>query len=41
MDVRMPRVDGLEATRRIVSAVPAARVLVLTTFGEDRDVYAA
>lgn len=41
MDVRMPRVDGLEATRRIVSAVPAARVLVLTTFGEERDVYAA
>jgi DNA-binding NarL/FixJ family response regulator len=41
MDVRMPRVDGLEATRRILAAAPGVRVLILTTFGEDRDVYAA
>jgi len=41
MDVRMPRVDGLEATRRISAEAPGARILILTTFGEDRDVYAA
>jgi DNA-binding NarL/FixJ family response regulator len=41
MDVRMPDVDGLEATRRIVASLPAVRVLVLTTFGQERDVYAA
>src|ERR1700683_4271160 len=38
MDIRMPEVDGVEATRRIVSADPAVRVLVLTTF--DLDEYA-
>lgn len=36
MDLRMPRVDGIEATRRIVSAGSRTRVLVLTTFeGEE------
>ena len=38
MDIRMPNTDGIEATRRIVAANPAVRVLVLTTF--DLDEYA-
>jgi DNA-binding NarL/FixJ family response regulator len=41
MDVRMPVMDGIEATRRIVEAAPDARVLVLTTFDLDEYVYAA
>ena len=41
MDLRMPRVDGLEASRRILAARPATRIVVLTTFAEDSDVYAA
>jgi DNA-binding NarL/FixJ family response regulator len=41
MDIRMPELDGLEATRRIVAANRAARVLVLTTFDLDEYVYAA
>lgn len=41
MDIRMPELDGLEATRRILSADPSARVLVLTTFDLDEYVYDA
>ncbi|GAA3455786.1 response regulator [Dactylosporangium matsuzakiense] len=41
MDVRMPVMDGIEATRRIVGAGAAARILVLTTFDLDEYVYAA
>lgn len=38
MDVRMPRMDGIEATRRAVEANPEIRVIILTTF--DLDEYA-
>jgi DNA-binding NarL/FixJ family response regulator len=40
MDVRMPRTDGIAATRRIRAAGAAARVLILTTFDLDEYVYA-
>ena len=41
MDIRMPELDGLEATRRILATDPAARVLILTTFDLDEYVYEA
>ena len=41
MDIRMPEVDGLEATRRILAADPEARVLILTTFDLDEYIYEA
>jgi DNA-binding NarL/FixJ family response regulator len=43
MDIRMPEMDGLEATRRILAAQPAAplRIVILTTFDLDQYVYAA
>ena len=41
MDIRMPELDGLEATRRILAADESARVLILTTFDLDEYVYEA
>jgi DNA-binding NarL/FixJ family response regulator len=41
MDVRMPRLDGVEATRRLVAAGTEARIVILTTFDLDEYVYEA
>jgi DNA-binding NarL/FixJ family response regulator len=41
MDIRMPELDGLEATRRILAAGNDARILILTTFDLDEYVYEA
>ncbi len=41
MDIRMPELNGIEATREIVAADGAAKVLVLTTFDLDEYVYQA
>lgn len=38
MDLSMPEVDGVEATRRITAAHPAVRVVVLTSFADDRHI---
>jgi DNA-binding NarL/FixJ family response regulator len=41
MDIRMPDVDGLQATREILAANPGARILILTTFDLDEYIYEA
>jgi DNA-binding NarL/FixJ family response regulator len=41
MDIRMPRLDGIAATRRLIDHDPALRVLVVTTFDADQNVYEA
>jgi DNA-binding NarL/FixJ family response regulator len=41
MDLRMPRMDGVTATGRILAAHPAVRVLVLTTYDTDADIVRA
>lgn len=41
MDLRMPRCDGVAATRRILEELPGTRVIVLTTYADDESVFAA
>lgn len=41
MDLRMPRLDGITATRRITHAFPATRVVVLTTYADDASIFGA
>ncbi|MFI6793012.1 response regulator [Nonomuraea sp. NPDC050383] len=41
MDIRMPGMDGIEATQMITTGEPAPRVVILTTFDDDDNVYAA
>jgi len=41
MDLRMPVMGGVEATRRVLAAAPGARVVVLTTFEEDEEIFEA
>ncbi|MEJ1973410.1 MAG: response regulator transcription factor [Lacunisphaera sp.] len=41
MDLRMPVMGGVEATRRVLTVLPATRVVVLTTFEEDEEIFEA
>ena len=39
MDIKMPRLDGIQATRQIKEALPATRIVILTTYAEDELVF--
>lgn len=41
MDLRMPQMDGIEATRKIRQADPEARIIALTSYDGDQDIYRA
>lgn len=41
MDIQMPRLDGIAATRRLLAELPATKIIVLTTFDADDKVFAA
>ncbi len=41
MDIKMPRMDGIEATRRIKHALPSVQVVIWTIFGDDQSVFEA
>lgn len=41
MDIQMPRLDGIAATRRVLAELPATKIIVLTTFDTDDKVFAA
>src|SRR5215467_14847075 len=41
MDLRMPVMDGIQATRSIISEFPQARIIVLTTYEGEEDIYRA
>ncbi|HVH62738.1 MAG TPA: response regulator transcription factor [Candidatus Dormibacteraeota bacterium] len=41
MDIKMPNMDGIEATRRIIEALPGTKILILTTFETDSQVIQA
>jgi DNA-binding NarL/FixJ family response regulator len=41
MDLRMPDLDGIEATKRIIRHAPDAKVIALTTYGGDQEIYRA
>jgi DNA-binding NarL/FixJ family response regulator len=41
MDIRMPRLDGIAATRKLIEQDPTIRVLVVTTFDADQNVFEA
>ena len=41
MDLRLPQMDGIEATRAIIRAHPTARIVALTTYDGDADIYRA